>query len=165
LIGTDSHPFGLALAICIDYSALKDMDLLEQFPLDKHPTHHQETISQAISEQSRIGFQHILRGFLATSWTTLASVHLADTTQTENSKGQHRIRQALHSIHEFTREIWLERNAALHEHKDTADAIIYTAESAELCHYHADLTLLPPSDRHYCNISLNKLLQSNPSVR
>ena len=164
LIGTNSHPFGLSLAICIEYS-LKDMDLPAQFSLDKQPTRHQATISQAVSEQSCIGFSHILRGFLTTSWTTLASVHLADPTKTETAKGQHRIRQALHLIHEFTRAIWLGRNAALHEHKDTADAIIYTAESAELRHYHADPTLLPTSDRHYCNISLNKLLQSNPSVR
>ena len=154
LIGKDSHPFGLSLAICIDYS-LKDVDLPSQFPLDKQPTRHQATISQAVSEQSRIGFSHILRGFFTTSWTTLASVHLADPTKTETAKGQHRIRQALHLIHEFTRAIWLGRNAALHKHKDTAEAIIYTA----------DPTLLPTSDRHYCNIvSLNKLLQSNPSV-
>jgi hypothetical protein len=104
LIGTESHPFGLSLSICIDYS-LKDMDLPSQFPLDKHPTRHQETISQAINDQSQIGFPHILRGFLATSWQTLASVHVNDSTKTENSKGQHRIRQALHSIHEFTREV------------------------------------------------------------
>ena len=106
LIGTDSHPFGLSLAICIDYS-LKDMDLPSQFPLDKQPTRHQATISHAVSEQSCIGFSHILRGFLTTSWTTLgASVHLADPTKTETAKSQHRIRQeALHLIHEFTRAI------------------------------------------------------------
>ena len=132
----------------------------------QHPTRHQEAISQAINDQSQIGFHHILRGFLATSWQTLASVHVNDSTKIETSKGQHRIRQALHAIHEFTREVWLGRNAALHEHKDTADALIYTAEeSAELRHFHADPTLLPPSDRHYLTISLNKLLQSNPSVR
>ena len=164
LIGTDSHPFGLSLAICIDYS-LKDKDLPSQFPLDKHPTSHQEAISQAINDQSQIGFPHILRGFLATSWQTLASVHVNDPTKIENSKGRHRIQQALNSLHEFTREVWLGRNAALHEHNDTADALIYTAESAELRHFHADPSLLPSSDRHYLNLSLNKLLQSNPSVR
>ena len=105
-------------------------------------------------------------GLLATSWQTLASTHLTDSNQSENAKGRYRIQQVLQYIHEFTRAVWLGRNEVLHAQQDTADAQIYSAESAELRHYHSNPLLLFQHDRHHCTLPLTKkLLQSKPSIR
>ena len=162
----DSHPFGLTLATCIDYH-LKDLDIIDQFPINKHLNRHQDLIQDVLLEQQQIGWHHMLHGFLATSWHTLASIHPTEIHRSDNSRGNQSIQQAIQYIHEFTREIWLGRNAALHEHQDTADAKIYTAESAEIRHYHDNHPLLlPQHDRHYCMTPLlTKLLQSKLTAR
>ena len=165
LIGKDSHLFGLALATCIDYH-LKDLkNIIDQFPINKHLNRHQELIQEVLLEQQQIGWRHMLHGFLATSWHMLASIHHTEIHRSDNSRGNQSIQQAIQYIHKFTRGIWLGCNAALHEHQDTADAKICTAESAEIRHYHDNPLLLPQHDRHYCMTPLTKLLQSKPTAR
>jgi hypothetical protein len=67
----------------------------------------------------------------------------------------------------FTQAICLGRNDALHKEKETAGKIVYSAESAEIRHFHSNPKLLPASDAHYCNnITLeDRIIRSRPSVR
>ena len=82
------------------------------------------------------------------------------------SAGQSRTHTALKAVTLVVREIWLGRNEVLHQHQDETDQKIYLMESAELCQYHSNPTLIQTSDQHYCrNITLTKLLHSRPSVR
>ena len=141
MLTKDSHPFGLTLATCIGYH-LKGIGIIDKFPIEKHLHQHQDLIRQVLSEQHQIGWHHMLHGFLATSCHTLASIHPAKTNQSDRSRGHQRIQQAIQYTHGFTLWIWLGRNAALHQHQDTADAKIYTAETAELRYYHKNLLLL-----------------------
>ena len=73
--------------------------------------------------------------------------------------------KTLTTLNNFTRSIWSGRNQILHKGKDSADAALYSAQSAELRHHHAPPENLLVADQHYCTIALDKLLQSHPSVR
>ena len=79
--------------------------------------------------------------------------------------GHSRTHRSLRALFTFTRAIWLGRNDVLHKDKETIETKAYTVESAELRHFHANPNLLPSADRHYCTISLKRLLGSRPSVR
>ena len=78
--------------------------------------------------------------------------------------GRHRLQKVLHELQDFNRTIWLGRNDALHQDKETAEAAVYSAESAEIRHYHSSPKLLPASDAHYCtNTTLDRIIRSRPS--
>ena len=79
--------------------------------------------------------------------------------------GTSRTHQSLKLLSIFTRNIWLGRSEILHRDKETIDTKIYSVESAELRHFHENPDFLPSADRHYCKISLQRLLGSRPSVR
>ncbi len=133
-------------------------------PLDKYPQRYHDPLMTAISAQANIGWHHLSRGFLTSAWRDLASLHQTKSTQ-DSSRGHSRILQALSDLHAFTRSLWEGRNDALHLARDTADAAIYSVESAELRHYHSNPHLLPASDQHYCSKSLDQLLRGSPSTR
>jgi hypothetical protein len=163
LIPDKGHPFGLVLATCIENFVCNNEP--NDVPIAKLPDRYCSLIEDAIRDQQIIGWQHIMRRFLATLWTSHVSSHQTNVEKVTVKLGHICIQQsALSALHAHTRNIWLGRNEILHVDKDTKDAAIYTAESAELRHYHSSPTSPPSSDRHYCQVSLNKLLQCEPSV-
>lgn len=162
----DAHPFGITLAICIEKVA-EDTEAHIAAPLGKQHQRFHAYIQDAINDQASIvGWFHMLRGFMSTSWHVLAAINTANSKTLDHPRGHHKIQSVLKAFHKFTRDtMWLGRNEALHKEKDIADSQIYSDESAELRHYHSDPKLLKQQDQHYCNISLTKLLTSKPSVR
>jgi hypothetical protein len=160
----DAHPFGIALATCIEKATSASSNSITLKMENYHKRYHTH-LTAALEAQQKIGWNHMIHGFLATAWQELAATNMLKQTQPENSRGHHRIQLALQALHLFTRTLWLGRNDALHKEKDKADATIYSAESAELRHYHSDPQLLKQQDQHYCARSLDSLLTSQPSVR
>ena len=73
----------------------------------------------------------MLNGFLASSWQTLASSEQT-TPKSDSKRGYSRIQQTLSALHIFICALWLGGNQVLHAETDTAVAIRYSAESAEL---------------------------------
>jgi hypothetical protein len=161
---SDSHPSRPALASCIA-QYLTDPTALPMFTNEKFPTHMVPLLEVALQEQSKIGWHHLLLGFLTSTWQHLSASdhHVVDRLDT--AAGKHRIQQTLNALFTFTRSLWLGRNDILHKDQDTVDQTIYSMESAELRHYHANPNLLPTSDQHYCSLPLQRLLRSRPSVR
>ena len=161
---SDFHPSRPALASCIAHY-LTDSTALPKFTNAKLPTHMVSLLEEALHEQSQIGWHQLLLGFLTTKWLHLSASdhHVAERLDT--AAGKHRIQQTLNALFTFTRSLWLGRNNILHKDQDTVDQTINSMESAELRHYHANPTLLPTSDQHYCSLPLQRLLRSRPSVR
>jgi hypothetical protein len=160
----DPHPSRLAFAV--------SMELYLQHPeqpvnplLPNFPPHMKQTLADALSEQTKIGWIPALQGFLSKQWSVLASMSLLTQTKLDPSAGRSRTHQALKATATLTRSLWLGRNDALHKAQETVDSLAYNAESAELRRYHANPHLLPVSDQHYTATSLSRLLTSRPSVR
>ena len=91
LIGEDGHPFGLLIATCVDQTLLHP-DKEPAIPLQRYPLRYHTQIQTAVSDQSAIGWRHLLKGFLATSWQKLASQHQT-TQKMETKRGNFRIQK------------------------------------------------------------------------
>jgi hypothetical protein len=155
----DSRP---AFAACIE-RYLQYPESLVQVHLPKLSPTMQAILVKAIEQQSIIEWPAAMKGYLSIQWLHLASVD--GTLSAITPVGRHRTQKSISALFEFSRSLWVGRNDALHSDQDQEDALVYSAESAELHHFHSDPSLLPHTDRHYCAISLNRLLQSRPSVR
>ena len=162
---SDQHPSQLVFAACLEqYLQFPNEPVTIDLPT--LPKFLVEPLQQAILEQTHIGWQAALKGFLSLAWLRMASINQLNHDKLDHKAGRHRIHKALNALQDFARAIWLGRNDALHQDKETSDSQVYSAESAEIRHYHSNPTLLPASDGHYCdNVTLNRLLQSRPSVR
>ena len=161
---SENHPFGITMASSLDTYMRHPMEPVE-IPYKKLELRYHEAILQSLRDQHNIGWLYLLRGFVSLSWLHLASIKALDPTKSDTRRGAHRIHQLLQALHKFTREVWIGRNEALHNIKETKDAIKFTAESSEIRHYFENPTLLPAEDRHYCTNNLEKILRSRPSVR
>jgi hypothetical protein len=137
LTDKDSHPYGISIASCIA-SQLQHLDTDVNIKLDNFENRYKEAITEANDNQTQIGWHLILRGFMGTSWTHLASMKPIDDGKPDTQRGNHRIHNTLEALHTYTRAIWLGRNEVLHKHKDTASAKKFSAESTEIRHYFSD---------------------------
>ena len=88
-----------------------------------------------------------------------------DPRQHNRQLGEKRIRDILSKLHSFTLSLWKERNSVLHNQEDTDLRSIRSAELAEIRHFHENPSLLCLADRHFCERSLERLLQSSASTR
>ncbi len=125
----------------------------------------QAFIEEALQSQDRIGWGGAIKGFLSTSWTSLANLDMTDTNKVDATQGKKRIRQCVKAIGEHTHSIWLARNQMLHAKEDEGLTSIRSTEAAEIRHYHSQPHLLKPGDQHYCTRSLEKLLNGSASTR
>jgi hypothetical protein len=124
------------------------------------PMDLQEALSTAIGDQTSIGWDNALSGWLANSWLAVARHGNQPTWEAER-----RIQIALKGLHRRTVSIWKGRNNQLHGPKELVDAQIYTAESATIRYYHSRPHLLGATDRHYCDRPLLSILRGSPSSR
>ena len=163
---SDQHPSQLAFAACLEH-LLQSPNEHVTIDLPNLPKFLAEPLHQAIVEQTHIGWQGAaLKGFLSLTWLCMSPINQLNHEKLDHKTGRHRIHKALHALQDFARAIWLGRNDPLHQDKETADTQVYSAESAEIRHYHSHPKLLPANDAHYCNnVTLNRLIQSRPSVR
>jgi hypothetical protein len=160
----DNHPSRPAFASCIQ-SYLTSPSTQVNFSNPKFPEHLCALLQEAIEEQTLIGWHNLLLGYLTTKWTLLAAADEIRQDKFKMEAGTSRTHRSLQSLFTFTREIWLGRNEVLHRDKEQNDSKVYSVESAELRYFHSNPNLLPSADKHYCQISLQRLLGSRPSVR
>ena len=160
----DNHPSRPAFASCIQ-SYLTSPSIPVTFSNPKFPEHLCPLLQDAIDEQTMIGWHNLLLGYLTTKWKLLAAADEARQDKYKMEAGISRTHRSLQSLFNFTRDIWLGRNDVLHRDKEKTDSTVYSVESAELRYFHSNPNLLPSSDKHYCQISLQRLLGSRPSVR
>ncbi|KAI2512441.1 hypothetical protein MHU86_1894 [Fragilaria crotonensis] len=161
----DSHPSNPALASCIE-QYLHNPGTPITYRNDKFPISMDETLQRAIEEQTLIGWHQLLLGYLSKRWRLLASMDPTNKDNPNVQAGRHKIHTVLTAMTLMIRELWLGQNETLHAQKDEQAQTVYSMESAELRHYHSNPSLIPTADQHYCrNITLNRLLQSRPSVR
>ena len=161
----DPHPSRLAIAAGLEQHLQHPHQPVKN-ELPNFPPHLLETLNAAIEEQTCIGWSAAMKGFFSRKWLHLSSANLINHDKLEMKAGRHRLQKVLHALQDFTRTIWLGRNDALHQDKETAQTAVYSAESAEIRHYHSNPKLLPASDAHYCtNTTLDRIIRSRPSVR
>ena len=114
LMSDENHPFGTTMAICIEKVA-GDSTVHITAPVEHQHQRFHEYIQEATNEQQQIGWFHLLRGFLSTSWHALAAINMTNPKKPDYSRGHHKIQSALKAFHTFTRTMWLGRNDALHK--------------------------------------------------
>jgi hypothetical protein len=161
----DIHPIRYLLADAIQHW-ITHPETPFQPPVTTFPPHLQEHIRSAISSQERIGWGHLLNGFLSIKWTTLARLDMLSATKPDTVTGSHRIRKCIAAIHTFTRQLWLARNQLLHAAtEETITATARTTAQIEVTHYHQRPHLLRFDDRHLCDRNLHQLLTGSSSTR
>jgi hypothetical protein len=163
-ITKDNHPSRPAFASCIQ-SYLSSPTTPVTFSNPKFPDHLKPLLHEAIEEQTIIGWHNLLLGFLSSKWKLLAAADIARQDKFHMDAGTRRTHQSLQHLFSFTRDIWLGRCEILHRDQETIDTKVYSVQSAEIRHFHENPALFPSADRHYCQISLQRLLGSRPSVR
>ena len=134
-------------------------------PIHQYPPHLQSIIITALKAQARIGWDAVTRGFLSKQWVCLASYDMHDPRKHDRQMGEQRIRDILSKLHLFTLSLWQERNSVLHNREDTDLRLIRSSELAEIRQFHENPSLLCLADRHFCERSLERLLQSSASTR
>ena len=129
------------------------------------PVAFTDVVQTAILEQTMIGWIHVTRGFLAKTWTDVATMSYDVTGNiTRRQDGKHKIRQVLKALHTLTTELWAGRNMALH-HAGASTVGPLSLIDAEIVKYHREPDLLLTDDRFYCEQSLQRLLASGASVK
>jgi hypothetical protein len=131
-----------------------------------HPDYHQ-LILKAITDQTKIGWLYMMKGFLAKSWHSLASTYTSNrhTPPINNNDGQHRISRTIKAIFKCVNTIWAARNDALHRGQEAHGITLKTILDSEIVKLLQDRQHLPAADQHYCNISLEKILTCRPSYK
>ena len=83
----------------------------------------------------------------------------------DRTKGAARMRPCITAIHDHSQRLWLARNSALHATDDDTVRDIRSSENAEIKDLYKQPHLLRAGDRHYCERSLDRLLNGPPSTR
>ena len=120
----------------------------------------QESISIAIADQTKIGWDNALTGILANSWLAVARHSNHPSWEAER-----RLQTAIKGLHKRTASLWKGRNTQLHGPSEQEATRIYTAESATIRYYHSRPHLLGMTDRHSCDKPLLSILRGSPATR
>ena len=163
MLTNDIHPVRYLL-----YDGIHHWSTMSDDPFDpqltQYPPHFQPLLSRALEEQSQIGWEFALKGYLSNTWSLIAQQGM-DSPSHDLRNGEKRIRSILTSIYSHTRRIWLSRNSVLHSHNDSTLADIRSQEIAEIKFYHSRPELLLSADQHLCQRSLSRLLSGSSSTR
>jgi hypothetical protein len=130
------------------------------------PNHMMDTLREAITEQTEIGWENLFRGFISSKWRDMASQHMLNPEATPNkADGNLRSGTIIQRLQGYIQLIWKGRNDALHKCNKDDETKFLSLESAEIRHYFKQPHLLPVQDQHYCQGNVLKILQSRPSIR
>lgn len=129
------------------------------------PSHMHEKIQTAITEQSLIGWEPAIKGFLSSTWHSLASLHMHNTDSVNWVVGTNHMRAILTALHSLTNNLWKARNEIIHAKDKQTSATRHTAEQVEIQHYYDNRKLLLTEDQHYCDRPIDTILNSIQSVR
>ena len=132
----------------------------------KVPLALRDTLTQAYMEQAHIGWHHGIKGFLTTTWNTLASVHpYYPHRQPQPQHGHSRIFKILRNLHYLSKSLWIGRNQALHNAQNRKQTSRLNLESELIREYYSDKHKLLPGDQHHCQGGLTAILNSSPNAR
>jgi hypothetical protein len=135
-------------------------------PVLEYPTHLQDQLRMAVHDQEQIGWDNALKGYLSMEWRALAETSLYDRpTDTQDGKGISMLRGIMQTFHTLSQQLWKARNHVLHESNETELRNIRDIEAAEIRALHSRPELIQAGDRHYCERTLDTVLQKAPSSR
>ncbi|KAI2500344.1 hypothetical protein MHU86_14152 [Fragilaria crotonensis] len=145
------------------WSSNTDPDLLVD--IAESPSHLHPIINSALQSQTKIGWDLLLKGYFSTHWRTLASMDMYNPTSFDNTKGEAMMLNIMTAIADHFSRLWAARNEVLHAKHDNALRDSRSAEISEVRHYFSRPHLLRFDDRHYCEGSLEALLNGKSSTR
>ena len=162
LVTADTHPLRYLMADGIEHWSKSQpfQPTTMQFPCHLH-----STIQAALAAQHQIGWEAALSGFLSQQWGSLAMHDMHTSGKLDRTKGAARMRTCITAIHDHSQRLWLARNSALHATDDDTVRDIRSSENAEIKDLYKQPHLLRAGDRHYCERSLDRLLNGPPSTR
>ncbi|KAI2498313.1 hypothetical protein MHU86_16183 [Fragilaria crotonensis] len=131
----------------------------------QYPAHLGDHIAAALESQGRIGWQEATSGLLSKQWSVLSCLDMHSPNRTNIDAGMKRMKSFMTAIHAHTTRLWMARNEVLHSTQDGEQANIRSSEAAEIRSLHQQPHLLRAGDRHYCERSLERLLQGSSSMR
>jgi hypothetical protein len=132
----------------------------EQFPTKFH-----DRILAALNDQSTIGWDKAIKGYISMEWRRLATENIYGEEQAQHEQGFKRIHVILKALHILTQEKWKARNKRLHESKDEAMQHIRDTELVEINELYSHPERVRAGDRHYCEQPLSAILRKTPASR
>ena len=143
------HPAGTILYSCVQQWS-SNSKVTPHLTIDDYATHIHDHIALVIKEQSQIGWNQALRGFLSIHWCRLAALDSANpkAKHINPDMGSTRIHQYLILLRTYAYAIWQHWNKLLHRKQATIVAKIRSATDSSIKHYHENGHLLLQTDRH-----------------
>jgi len=132
------------------------------------PLEYSNLVQLAINDQSAIGWDHALRGFLSITWTKLANCSYDASGIIHSNHDQdngRRLQRTLHALYQLTTNIWHGRNEALHATHTSTTRECQNVIDIEITRLHSEPELLHQDDKFYCDQSLRRILQSGGSTK
>jgi hypothetical protein len=162
IVNNDTHPVRYLLI-----EGLEQWSHTEQISSDisQFPTHLHLSIRDAMESQTNIGWEEALSGFLSTKWARLACCDMYNPDVLDKGAGNHRMRECITAIYNHARRLWMARNEVLHSTDDEHQQSIRSVEIAEIKDMFSKPHLLRAGDRHYCERSMDKLIEGSASTR
>ena len=131
----------------------------------QYPAHLRDHIAAALELQGSIGWQEATSGLLSKQWSALSCLDMHNPNRTDIDAGKKRMKSLMTALHAHATRLWTARNEVLHSTQDDEQANIRSSEVAEIRILHQQPHLLRAGDRHYCERSLERILQGSPSMR
>jgi hypothetical protein len=133
---------------------------ITNFPMKCH-----DHASSGIRDQENIGWHAAFKGYLSVEWRQLASMGLGDNDMSHDGRGMQYIRSIMKTLMQFTQDMWKARNHVLHGTQDIDMRRIRQSELAEIIAIRDHPELLPAGDRHYCEQTLENIVNRAPATR
>jgi hypothetical protein len=133
--------------------------------VDIFPTKFRPSATKGLEDQTTIGWEFAIKGYLSVEWRYMANVDMFDGTSQQEGSGLHIIKTILKATHQLTQAIWHSRNEVLHGSDGITLKNIRQIEIAEIIDIHGHPELVPAGDRHYCEQTLKNILERAPSTR
>ncbi|KAI2492886.1 hypothetical protein MHU86_21665 [Fragilaria crotonensis] len=133
--------------------------------LASFPHHMREAVTKVAGQQSAIGWDNLLKGYLSKAWTDLAAFDNINESKYEVPQAHMRLRRLVTAIHVYTRSLWICRNENLHSRQASAADSVWSTSQAEIRHFYFNRDLVSFEDQHLFRFSLDHLLTSSRSTQ
>lgn len=133
--------------------------------MDEFPTLHITVLDMAMRQQTQIGWPAALRGFLSVHWNYAFSMQMGANEEVIPAKGDQITRKILRAFHNFSIEVWKDRNQKLHGETSNGVRELRCPDLIEITHLHSHPEMVSAGDRHFCDRPLESLLRAGHSAR
>ncbi|KAI2501729.1 hypothetical protein MHU86_12735 [Fragilaria crotonensis] len=163
LVTKDTHPLRYLLVEGIEHWTTSTSQFAPD--IQQYSSHLRAPIAEALESQSSIGWKEAISGLLSKSWFRLSCLDMYNTERIDTATGWKRMRSCMTALYDHATRMWTARNEILHTPGDDEQLHIRSAEIAEIQTLHKQPHLLRPGDRHYCERSLERLVNGSASNR